>query len=408
MKLIKARTRGLDALTESRWFDLNPHLNLFQFPEQQHGRHFLRILQTINPTYAIETVDPFAGFPEYTEQDGHTRHVNPAKRTVALAVFSATPRLVKDLAAISPLLFETDRIEVGRRLDYSRWINFVELASSTRWSEISTDMQTLLEAANRLVPGRAHLLSDVIHDLKPADRIKDKLKDQLAHWLRNLPSELWESSRQLIETTLTAVRRADHFHSAREIVQTRMPLFVVIGGPGSSAGKLDRTTTAGLEQDSASLQHLLQLISERAKALGEQSKSDERAFLKELNGQLRALQPLSMMMRIERSATGELLIINDKPVPRAADGPLFSLRQMQAKACLAVALSRIAYQTEAILLFDEPERGFPETLHGELTDFVINIAKTSQCLYCFSEADIFPADAAGRQYSAADLEMITG
>ena len=408
MKLIKARTRGLDTLTESRWFDLNPHLNLFQFPEQLHGRHFLRILQTINPAYAIESIKPFADLPEYTKQNGHTRHVHPAKRTVALAVFSATPGLVRDLAAISPLLYETDRIEVGRRLDYSRWINFVELASSTRWSEISTDMQTLLDAANQLAPDRSQPISDIIDSLKPSDRIKDNLKDQLTHWLEDLPPDLWESSRERIETTLTAVRRADHFHTARTLVRSRMPLFVVIGSVGSSVESFTGKSKTGLELDSASLQHLLQLISERADALGEQSKSHERAFLKELNDQIGTLQPVSMMMRLDRSSTGELLLVNEKPTAEATDGPLFSLRQMQAKACLAVALSRIAYKTEAILLFDEPERGFPETLHGELADFVINIAKTSQCLYCFSEVNIFPDDAVGRQYRAAELAITTG
>jgi hypothetical protein len=78
---------------------------------------------------------------------------------------------------------------------------------------------------------------------------------------------------------------------------------------------------------------------------------------------------------------------------------------MQTKACLAVAFSRIAYKTEPILLFDEPEQALPSTLHGELADFVIDISNTCQCLYSFDEIDIFPKDITGRRYSAAELEM---
>jgi|GEM_PF-1022890 len=408
MKLIKARIRGLDALTESRWFDLTPRLNLFQFPERSHGRNFLRILQTINPTYTVENVEPFADFPEYTEQDGYTKHVNPAKRTIALAVFSATPGLVKDLSAISDLLYETDRIEVGRRLDYSRWINFVELASSTRWSEISGDIETLMDAARRLDPNLVQPVSELIGSLKPADRIKAQIKYQLAHWLQDLPPKIRQESGQRIETTLTAVQRVDYFDAARAVVRDRMPLFVVIGSSLASARDRNPKAMASLEQDSASFGHLLQLIAERAETIGQKSASDERAFLRELNEQLSAVQPQSMMMRLDKSADGELLLKNDKPGPRATDGPMFSLRQMQAKACLAVALSKAAYKTEAILLFDEPEAGFPETLHQDLTDFVINISKTCQCLYAYSHADIFPKDAAGREYSAAELDMSAG
>ncbi len=405
MKLIKARIRGLDSHTESNWFDLNSGLNLFRFPTAEHGRKFLRILQTINPTYPVREGKPFAEFPDYIQQDGYTKHVNPAKRTVAMAVFSATPQLVKDLAKISPLLYETDRIEVGRRLDYSRWINFVELASSTRWSEIADDMQTLQQKVETFAPDRSAALKEITGGLKPSDRVKDSLKDQLAHWLEKLPANLPDDCKELAERLLTAVRRADYFRRARTIVRIRMPLLVVIGSspPGGTNGQ---PGSASQLQDSASLAHLLQLITEWADTMGRISPDQERTFIRVLNEQLGELQPSSMKMRLVRSS-GELLLINDKPSPKTSDGPLFSLRQMQAKACLAVALSRIIYKTEAILLFDEPETGFPPPLHRDLTDFVLKISKTSQCLYSYSEADIFPQDVGGRRYVAAELDLMT-
>ena len=405
MKLIKARLRGLDSLTESRWFNLNPKLNLFQFTEPRHGKNFLRILQTINPTYPVETVKPFADFPGYRERDGHTIHVNPAKRTIALAVFGATPGLVKELSAVSDLFYETDRIEVGRRLDYSRWINFVELAASTRWSEISADMAVLQAAARRFTPDMGQPFAKLTAGLQSSDRIKDGIKDQMAHWLRELPPEIQQNSQKLIEATRQGIHRVDYFETARDIVRTRMPLFVVVGSAYKSTTVPGPGATAGLDQDSASFRHLLQLVAERAGALGKKSASEERLFLKELNEQIGAVQPPAMMLRLEKSVSGELLLRNDKLAPTASDGPLFSLRRMQAKACLAVALSRVVYKTEAVLMFDEPAIGFPETLHKDLLNFVMHISKTSQCLYAYSRFDIVPKDTVAKLYSAAELDM---
>ncbi len=393
MKLIQARIRGLGTLTESRWFDLSPHLNLFQFPDnngQVYGENFLRILQTINPTYAIQTVKPFASFPKFIEQDGYPRRVNPTKRTVALAVFTATPSLVKRLGSISEWLYETDRIEVGRRLDYSRWINFVELAASTRWSEISADMQTLLDQVKRLAPNLTSPLTDIIPNLKPVDRIKNELQDQLLHWLQNLPPQLQKKSHQLIEKTSSAVMRADHFHTARHIVRTRLPLFVLLGGS---------------DPDSASLHNLLQLISDRTSPSGKKSSADAQAFLDELNEQLATLQFSGKILQLGRSQTGLSLNLDGKPVQMSADEPPSSLSQLQAKACLAIACSRLIYRTEPILLFAGPEQALPSTLHSELADFVNHISSTCQCLYSFSQVDIFSNDVLGRRYSASDLNM---
>jgi len=335
MKLIQARIRGLGALTESRWFELSPHLNLFQFPLEKYGRNFLRMLQTINPPYAIETVQPFADFPKYIKQGGYTKRVHPGKRTVALAVFSATPALVKELATINPVLYETDRIEVGRRLDYSRWINFVELAASTRWSEVADNIRILLDEAHRLAPERTHPLAEIMRSLKPSDRIKDTLQDQLINWLEDLPPELWQSSRQRIETTQTAVLRADHFQAARDVIRSRLPLFVALSCSPASDTERDCASHQQL------LQQLLLLISEHSKALGNTSPTAARAFLDQLNVQLAAGHSSSMALRIDSSATGVLRLINDQSPQKSTEGPFFLLRQMQAKACLAIAFSRV-------------------------------------------------------------------
>lgn len=412
MKLIQARIRGLGKLEESRWFELSPHLNLFQFSDQKGktgqtsqssqtpGKNFFQILQTINPTYEIQTIKPFRDFPNFTEQGGYTRRVNPAKRTVALAVFGATPSLVQELARVDEWLYETDRIEVGRRLDYSRWINFVELASSTRWSEISVNMQTLLDQAHHLAPNLTIPIADILNTLRPADRIKNELQEKLAHWLKNLPPKLQKNSQQLIETTISAVMRAEHFQTARNIVCARLPLFVVLGNSNPASGTM--------EEEASSLHNLLHLITSNAKSLANNSLIGEQRFFDELNEQLTASKFSNMTLQLDLSSTGLLPMVDGKPMQMTTDEPLSTLRQMQATACLAVAFNRVAYKTEPILLFAEPERTLPSALHDELAEFVINISNTCQCLYSFSDIDIFPTITDCKRYSATELSLTEG
>jgi len=403
MELIQARIRGLGKLKESQWFELSPHLNLFQFPDQKglndqtFATNFLQLLQTINPTYDIEKIQPFANFPNFTKQGGYTRHINPAKRTVALAVFSATPSLVKELAVADEWLYETDRIEVGRRLDYSRWINFVEIAASTRWSEISDNIQILLDQVQNLRPDLTIPLDDIFHSLKPADRIKNELQEQLAHWLKNLPAEVQKSSGQLIESTFSAVMRADHFQTARDIVCSRLPLFVTLGN------SISHSNTK--KEETHSLHNLLHLIANSAKSPSKDSITDEHTSFDKLNEQLERSNFSSMTLRVQLCPTGLLLMIDDKPMQTAPGDPVSSLKQIQAKAFLAVAFSRVAYKTEPILLFAEPERMVSNTLHAELADFVINISNTCQCLYSFSDVDIFSHITEGKRYSIDDLHI---
>jgi hypothetical protein len=409
MKLIQVRIRGLGKLEESRWFELSPHLNLFQFPDQKGrngecgqsshfwGRNFFRLLQTINPTYTIETIKPFADFPKFSEQGGYTKRINPAKRTVALAVFSATPSLVHELAGIDEWLYETDRIEVGRRLDYSRWINFVEIAASTRWSEISGDIKSLMDQARNLAPDITIPIADILHTLKPADRIKNELQEELSHWLKNLPSELQNKSRQLIETTISTVMRANHFQTARDIICARLPLFVVLG--------IANHPSTTMEEKTGSLYRILHLIERRANSLAKDSITREQRYLDELNEQLATSKLSGMTLQLDRSPAGLLLMIDGKPMQMTTTEPLSALRQMQVKACLAVAFSRVVYKTEPILLFTEPDHKLPNTLQNEMADFVIKISNSCQCLYSYSDVDIFPSITECKRYSATDMKM---
>jgi hypothetical protein len=235
MKLIQARLRGYGPIMASRWFDLSPRLNLLHYPDDGGRDLFLRTLATINPRSLCPDTSPFAELPPFIERQGLIARIHPEKRTVALATFGASADLVRELAAVSPHLYETDRIEVGRRLDSTRWINFVEVASSTRWSEIAEGLQQLMNLVKKDMPERTASLADSIASLQPSDRIKDGRDTILAEWLQTLPTALTGNSRQLVEDLLTAVLRAEHFRTARRIVEKRLPLFMVLQyAPGSS------------------------------------------------------------------------------------------------------------------------------------------------------------------------------
>lgn len=354
MKLLKARIRGVGALSESAWFELSPRLNLFQFAGPGGaalGKKFLRILQTINPPYAVCARQPFADFPQSITVGGQTRRINPAKKTIVLAVFNTTADLVRELSPLGDWFYETDRIEVGRRLDYSRWVNFVELASSTRYSEISSALAELLGLARQLAPaGMAPPVA--LATLQPTERIVGPLQDQLLQWLHQLPPKVQQSAEQQIAATRTAILRAAHFQDARVLVRRHLPPLVVLG----------------VEPELLSVASLLQLIARQTEP------GKEHSFIDTLNEQLSTLPFLQQKLQLADFAETTLA--------------LSPLEQMQAKAALAIAYSRIACGTEPILLFAAPERRLSADLHAELADFIQTVATTCQCLYCYGEIDI--------------------
>jgi hypothetical protein len=96
-------------------------------------------------------------------------------------------------------------------------------------------------------------------------------------------------------------------------------------------------------------------------------------------------------------------VVSDKSYRESADDPLSLLRQIEARACLAVAFSQVSCRTEPILFFTGPEQSLPDTFYDKLADFIMKISNTCQCLYSFSDIDIFPKNITGRRYSAIDL-----
>lgn len=225
MRLLQIKLRGLGSLPVTNWVTLSAKLTLLRFSDSRVGRQVLKTVQSLNPPYDCFTEQPFADLPmEEVLADGRRRAITPAKRTIVIGIFDTPSALVKDLGTITPPLYETDRVEIGRRLDYSRWINFVEIASSSRWSEVSEDVRKLL---HEYPDGpEANAIQRLMTEAVPADRIKGTMAEELAGWLTTL--EARQSEIAHYPDILEKIHRAHKFTEARELLARRLPLFLSV------------------------------------------------------------------------------------------------------------------------------------------------------------------------------------
>jgi len=227
MQLLKARLNGVGCLARSDWFDLSPGLNLMHIPDAKLRQTFLRQLATLNPFPPSSCAEDFGDIPAILMQRGYPRRLNPSKRTAALALFAAAPSLIGELGKIEAVLDGVDRIEVGRRLDGSRWLNFVEIASSCRWWEIEADVAHLLEVLRQHHPALGQLGRDIANDLEPSRRIRDNLEKQLTGWVsRILEERAAVEIRPLAERLFHEITRPSRVAMAKRSVEERLPVFI--------------------------------------------------------------------------------------------------------------------------------------------------------------------------------------
>lgn len=227
MRLLQIKLRGLGNLPVTSWVTLSKTLTLLRFSDSHIGRQVLKAVQSLNPPYDCFSEQPFGDLPmEEVLANGYRRSVSPEKRTIVIGIFDTPSALVKDLGALTPSLYETDRVEIGRRLNYSRWINFVEIASSSRWSEVSEDIGRLLHEYPD--GAEAQAIHRLMTEAVPADRIKGSMAEELAAWLTTLEPRKSEISHY--PEILEKVRRARKFSEARELLARRLPQFLAVNG----------------------------------------------------------------------------------------------------------------------------------------------------------------------------------
>ena len=228
MHLLTFRIVGHPAIPNSQWIHVDRGINVFRNPRTDQSRALLQMLQTINPPYDIRATDPFRDLPRSIAGPGYTRRIIPAKKTAAIAVFAASSELVQGLATIDPLYYATDRVEFGRRRDYSRWTNFVELAGSTRWSEIEPAIADLLSRVGKDGETVAGRLREVIAGLRGADRIRGDIEGELKSRLMALRPFLPEKPLSGLDACIRAVDRAQHFRAARQLAGEHLPCFFAV------------------------------------------------------------------------------------------------------------------------------------------------------------------------------------
>ena len=230
MQLIRGRVAGHFILQNSDWFTIHEKSTTITGPAGSGKTTLLKAMRSINPPFCQPDQAPFAAFPHYFSHGHHTRKVIPAKKTAVIAVFICDNALRTTLTAIDPVFIETDRIEVGRKLDNSRWLTYVEIAGSSRWSELAPELEKLRQryAAATDDPILGPMWQQC-ERLAPTDRIKGELATHLHGLLDQLASLARdEDDRDLVQQARFIINRDSRFSKARQATSDALPVFVYL------------------------------------------------------------------------------------------------------------------------------------------------------------------------------------
>ncbi len=377
MNLIKLKIRGLGATPETQWLDVGSGHTLFHLPDRETALALIKAMQTINPPYRCRTQKPYAKMPTTIRDKGYARIIKPHKRTVALAVFSSTPQLVEQLAACSPLFYETDRIEVGRRLDYTRWISFIELASSTRWSEISEQIKELYENWGSHMSGaEQHRL--LMEQLLPTDRIENVVMDQLDHLLCELRSSVPENCQELLHDLISTVRRSRHFSMGREIIKKRLPFFFIIDPCQPPIDRVEITDVTPADGDLQPVEFLLNRL--HRSSAGKTGVSDlGPRRLDAVNRELSRLQSKQLVRFEENDGTYRIEGGYRNRDMSDAD-PITSSRSLKEHCHLIIASAKVLTGSPPILLFHQTADSFDTASGKNISSVITELAPHCQCL----------------------------
>ncbi len=223
MELSQVKVRGLQGLENTGWLSIHPHITLIESATAEQAQHFLAALETINPVRDIKQSDPFSTYLPFTKLNGHTRRIAPEKKTAAYGIFIALPQLVHKLGYINTMFYETDRIEVGRRLDFSRWISFVELPGSSKIEEFEKKAAPIFAALSQQ---QREEYENLVSSWQFNDRISGQLAIQLREWWINTTKG--SSERALSAECLKIIELEHETNKARNIVEGAMPFTLFI------------------------------------------------------------------------------------------------------------------------------------------------------------------------------------
>jgi len=242
MRLLKFHIIGHPDFARGSWIDVGEGINILAPARTTQAQTLLQVLQAIHPPYDCQRVHPFASFPLYRSANAVTRKIILAKRTAVIAIYAAPSSLVEKLAAIEPLYWEVDRIEIGRRRDYSRWLNFVEIPASARWSDIAKILQPLLASLSAEEAKKFGVLSHALESLSGKERLKGERVTWFRAQIRQLHPLLSTPLQVELARCLGILALNEHFQRAKDLVFANLPLFLSLpsaDSPLTIHGQLD-------------------------------------------------------------------------------------------------------------------------------------------------------------------------
>lgn len=225
MQILQIKIRGTTNIQDSGWVTLSQGLTIIQGNDDQQRKEFLTSLETINPLFDSHSTVPFHDFPTFSLVHGHKKRIQPHKKTVAYSIYATSPNLTRELSEIDPIFYETDRIEVGRKLDYSHWVSFVEMSASTKWKEFEEVAQPLFQS---LPSSSINALSHIVNTYKTNDRIIDTFSHELTLWMNEIALILPSDQQPLYQQCLFLIGRAERFNMARRYFESNLPLYIFV------------------------------------------------------------------------------------------------------------------------------------------------------------------------------------
>lgn len=348
MDLIMFRIIGHPAMPDSSWIEIGRGLNVLKTGDTDQAQALAHTLQTINPPYDINQADPFRDFPQYLDGPGYRRRIDPSRKTAALAIFAASPQLVRELTAIDPVYYETGRIEFGRRRDHSRWVNFVELAGSIRWSEIEPTISSLLDHTGAAGKALRQQLRPAIAPLRGVDRIKGPVAATLKEHLETLSPFLPAQRQEQLDRCLNAIDRAEHFRRAKDRASAWLPYFVLITAATVGLTGNNGDETAATRLQAMSVAPLTFLTARLATVDTDKISWNQR--LSRTNRQLEDLYP-GLTLQCELEGATATLESRERPDPLSFH-ELPVVRRIEALMAAASVLHEQLHGNQPIFLLD--------------------------------------------------------
>jgi hypothetical protein len=373
LHLLTFRVVGHPAIANSQWIRIERGTSILRGARDEQLQALLQMLQTINPPYDIHAADPFRDLPRSFVGPEYNRRIIPSKKTAAIAVFAASPDLARELAVIDPLYFAADRVEFGRRRDYSLWTNFVELAGSARWSEMEPAVSEMLSRIGREGETAVNRLHSVIAGLRGTDRIRGQIESDLEERLEALRPFLPEKLLSGLDTCIHIAKRAQHFRQARQKAWERLPCLLSL-----NAAALGFTTDPAADSLAAAagfspLDHLAGLL-----APGQAEKAGIARSLERINGALQSDYPhLALHCR---ATDGRLSLESGKGPYARPFTELPPLRRIEALIAAATAIHQEARDTPPIWLIDVSDIALSAEERAELLQFLHRHGEQWQCL----------------------------